>query len=175
MNKWYSNNGIVKSRNPKSCTMEKQWDAKRETSFSRLFRRTTPVLMALLAGVLWAMPAPSRCEEQMLEPESEMAQVQETDMVTGWVDAVHEGVVVINDMSTPLSAVTLYDQKGFRRDPSSLAVDRYVAFKKEDGKLEIHLLDQKVKRPRDSVPSSADKKTGAQKEAVRQVNGVWKN
>ncbi|WP_448873867.1 hypothetical protein [Desulfobulbus propionicus] len=129
------------------------------------------MFMGLLLQVCLFLVADAHTQE--IVPDSQPA--RPVKLHNGWIDAVNEERVVIDDMASPLSTVTVYDQKGFRRDASSLAAGQYVAFKREGGATEIHLLDGKGERPKSSDRAANKQVDSQQKEAIRQVDGVWKN
>lgn len=106
---------------------------------------------------------------------SERPQGEQVIMQKGWVDALSEDMIVIDDLSSPLSSVTIYDQNGFIRRPSSLTVGQYIAFKRKSGKTVIHLLSEQVERPGSSRQASQSRNSGEEKKTIQQVDGVWKN
>ncbi len=94
---------------------------------------------------------------------------------TGWIDAITQTEIVIDDLASPLSGVTVVNQQGFAVSVSSLSIGRYVAFNRDGEKIVIHLLAEQQKRPDLPDDNASQPKRGGKKEGVRQVDGVWKN
>lgn len=94
---------------------------------------------------------------------------------TGWVDAITKTDIVIDDLASPLSGVTVVDQQGLTVGLASLSVGRYVAFNRDGDKTVIHLLTEKVKRPEPPSDNKLQKKPEGKSENIQQVEGVWKN
>ena len=109
------------------------------------------------------------------ETQSGSQQESSVDLQIGWVDAVSDHEVVINDMAAPFDSITLYDQRGFLLDTRSLVAGQNVAYARRAGGMEIHLLDEKLRRRDSPQRVSQHDKTKTKKEVIRQVDGVWKN
>lgn len=99
----------------------------------------------------------------------------EVKLQTGWVDAITKTDIVIDDLVSPLSGVTVVDQNGVAVAVSALTVGRYVAFNRSGEKTEIHLLTEQEKRPGLPGDNNSPQKSESAKESIRQVDGVWKN
>lgn len=97
-------------------------------------------------------------------------------MAKGWVDAVDEHSIVIDDMSFRRATLKVYDMKGLAKDVSSLAPGRYVAFRREEGKAVVYLIEGKGERPRpqDEMLSPSQGKS-KDNQNVKKIDGVWKN
>lgn len=101
----------------------------------------------------------------------------------GRVDTIEKEVLVIDDLSYPLSqGLKIYDQNGVQTNISALAVGRYVALKKDEGQLlEIHLLAgsgelrSQSEQKGQTEASEAKPSTNVQNSKPRFENGVWKN
>ena len=122
------------------------------------------VLFSPSQSVTWAQ------ESVPDQPKSAQAKLK-----TGWIDAVTKTDIVIDDLASPLSGVTVVDQNGFTVDVSSLVVGRYVAFNRDGEKTVIQLLAEKGKRPESPAEIITKDKLESKKESIRQVDGVWKN
>jgi len=99
-------------------------------------------------------------------------------MNRGWVDAVKDHEIVIDDMTYPVASMKIYDQKGFPGGKSSLSAGNHVAFKREEkGGTVVYLLSDKGQRPQKMKASTAPQASisKGKKSPIRQVDGVWKN
>jgi len=99
-------------------------------------------------------------------------------MNRGWIDAVKDHEIVIDDMTYPVASMKIYDHKGLAKGKSSLIVGRRVAFKRaEQGGTVVYLLNDMGQRPQKMEPSTAprDSISKGKKSPIRQVDGVWKN
>lgn len=112
------------------------------------------------------------CAQEVVPEPSVQDQVK---LKTGWIDAITKTDIVIDDLVSPLSGVTIVDQHGNTVAVSSLSVGRYVAFNRTDDKMEIHLLAEQKNRPELPSDNNSQQKQEAKKESIRQVDGVWKN
>ncbi|WP_319585229.1 hypothetical protein [uncultured Desulfobulbus sp.] len=100
----------------------------------------------------------------------------EFQMTKGWVDAVSEQGVVIDDMSHSLSSLKVFDHKGLAKERSSLKPGQYVAFIREEDGTRVYLLEGKGDRPEPTELSTSSRTVETKKEpSVRKVDGVWKN
>lgn len=132
----------------------------------------THLLRGLLVALSFNLPLWQQAWAQEIVPEQPAR--NQVKMQTGWIDAITTTDIVIDDLDSPLSGVTVIDQNGFTVDVSSLVVGRYVAFNRDGEKTTIRLLAEKGKRPELPEGDASQTKLETKKDSIRQVDGVWK-
>jgi anti-sigma28 factor (negative regulator of flagellin synthesis) len=78
-------------------------------------------------------------------------------------------------MAVPFDSITLYDQRGFLLNKRSLVAGQNVSYARQADGVEIHLLDEKLQRRESTERAAQRDKIETKKEAIQQVDGVWKN
>jgi len=131
--------------------------------------------LLVILGLFSMLFSPSRSVAWAQESVPDQPKSTQEKFKTGWIDAITKTDIVIDDLASPLSGVTVVDQNGFTVDVSSLVVGRYVAFNRDGKKTVIKLLAEKGKRPESPTDIVSKDKLESKKENIRQVDGVWKN
>jgi hypothetical protein len=129
-----------------------------------------------LAGFLLVMSWQVRIAEAEEAISPDLQHEIDFQMTKGWIDAVSEQEVVIDDMSHSHSSLKVFDHKGLAKEKSSLKPGQFVAFVREEGGTRVYLLEGKGQRPERPELSTSSQTVERKKEpVVQKVDGVWKN
>lgn len=149
---------------------------------NRIVRMKT-LVVAVLAGIFCSLSMTTYAGEAEDAAAAERQYQVNHLFPKGRIDAIEKEVLIIDDLSYPLSQeLKIFDLNGAQTKISSLVVGRYVALKKDEGKLlEIHLIAgsgeplPESERKGQAASSVAKPSTNVQNTKPRLENGVWKN
>jgi hypothetical protein len=127
------------------------------------------VLLQLLSAPLYADEA----EEASL---ADLRSVLDQKMNKGWIDALDDQVIIIDDVSYPITReLKIYDFNGSPKGLPSLVTGQFVAFKAGEQLKMIYILPGKGNRPEVLEPSTVSNDEKSKGKALHYENGVWKN